>query len=744
MAAKVFYLLQPAFTTGEVSPEVAARVDINKYQSALLKAENAIIRPYGGVFRRMGSRFCAKAKYDGKKSVLMRFSFSDEVTYVLEFGEEYCRVHKFGVYLGVQIQTPFAEEDLPNLRFTQSADVLYVCSRRRPVQVISRYREDDWRIEEFKMNIPPFESINLDEENLLTPSGKTGNISLSSSKDVFTPEDVGAYMRIEHEAAARIITTLETPAEGLSWQIVTRGTWTGTLSIKKSEDGVTWEDYREYRANNDYNASDNGVFSEPTYVKATGSSINFVLTVNAYTHEGIVRIQMVSDAASAQAEVIKPLYAATESANWYWGAFSYRLGFPFCATFFQDRLVFAGSFKSPSTLWFSRTGDYTNFGVETAGADVLDDSAITAPLLSREAFDIRHIVAGTDLIIFTSGNEWLISGSEVVSPTNITPKMQTSRGASIVEPQYIGNRIVYVQRRGSTVRDLGYSYESDNYTGLDLTLLAKHLIAGREITDATYSQEPDSVIYFTASDGSMLCLTYLREQEVYAWSRFVTDGAYESVLCVPEGGKDVIYVLVRRQVCASAVRYIERFVYPSLSEEPTEHVKVDSALKFSYPAPTDVITGLSHLSGKMVQVTADRYLFPLDGLFMVGEDGTLALPEKVNTAVVGLPYAMELETTNVEIQLNDGTIQGRLKNVTAVTLMMTLSYGGRVGLKGLEDSVLFEETDALSGDFRLFSGNRKVTLAQDQNEYGRVVIRHEEPYPFSLTGIVREVAVGGL
>ena len=39
------YISQLAFTTGEVSPDVSSRFDLEQYKSALLEAENVVIRP---------------------------------------------------------------------------------------------------------------------------------------------------------------------------------------------------------------------------------------------------------------------------------------------------------------------------------------------------------------------------------------------------------------------------------------------------------------------------------------------------------------------------------------------------------------------------------------------------------------------------------------------------------------------------------------------------------------------------
>lgn len=849
-----YYAIQPAFTGGEISREVASRVDLDKYQLALLTAENVLLRPYGGLYKRPGTVYCGRARFDDKKAILARFNFSDDICYMLEIGEGYIRVWRDGEYLGVELAAPWREEDLPNLRLTQSADVMYVMSGRCPVQVITRYSEDDWRIGEFEVSIPPFEAVNPDVENVLTPSSLVGEMTLTAARDTFRPELTGAYVKVMHEIESQTVsvtvgaangssntvrtdggwtinvegqwegrlvieqkpflagswvelksytgngsyvehnitggassirmvaylvsgslsadigahyTTVDTNEQsytsynstsfnahadsakallcGGAWKIITHGTWTGTVKIEKSGDNVKWETLRTYTSKNDYNAIESGTFEEYTYIRAVVdcSGCTADLTAMPYTHEGIVKITKVVDARQAKVKVVKPVGALVPTENWNFGCWNDVYGYPSCAAFFQDRLVFAGSTRQPHTVWMSRTGDYTNFGVEKAGGAVTDDSAIQLSLISREVFRIRHLVPTQDLVILTTGNEWIISGANTVTPSKVAPKVQTARGASEVEPQYIGNRVVYVQRRGATIRDMGYAYESDNYTGIDLTLLAKHLVDGQEITDSTYSQEPDSIVYFVRGDGALLCLTYVREQEVFAWSRLITDGEFESVAAIASAGRDRVYVLVKRLVDGVPVRCMEYFAPAVEDSLPAGHVMADCAVMIEFTQPVERLEGLHHLKGREVAVVGDDYAWH-GRRFAVDDDGGLVLPEPCQKVLVGLPYAAKIELPNFEMPgLSDGTMQGRQKFVAGVTLRLDASYGGSVGaaFDDLDDMVY--ESDEL-GRVELYSGDKEVTLRQGGfNNEGRVCVLHDAPYPFKLNAIIRQVVFGG-
>lgn len=94
-----FYSIQPAFTGGEISADVASRIDLDKYQVALLQAENAIVRPYGAVRKRPGMIYCGQTKYQDKKSMLVKFNFTVTVSYMLEIGHKYMRIWRNGQYL---------------------------------------------------------------------------------------------------------------------------------------------------------------------------------------------------------------------------------------------------------------------------------------------------------------------------------------------------------------------------------------------------------------------------------------------------------------------------------------------------------------------------------------------------------------------------------------------------------------------------------------------------------------------
>lgn len=755
-----YYLLQCSFAAGEIAPEVANRVDLDKYNSAVLKAKNCHIRPYGPIYKRPGMRFIARTKYSDKKSIIVPFNgATSNEDYLLEIGHEYIRIHKHGEYLGIELATPFIENTLSNLRFTQSADTMFIVSGDYPVKTLVRYSDASWAFSNFDISDMYFDMNIIDsaEETTITPSATTGsNITLQASSDLFTADMSGMLIKLKQEVETQEIhfskTNSNTVEEqkvyvGEQWKIITHGTWTGTVEVLKSYDGVDWTSYRTYTGKNDYNPLESGSVTEPCFMKAeatiTSGTCEVSLSAMSYYKEGIAQITSYESASVVRADVIKDFGNIKATKLYYWGAWSDKFGYPKTIAFFQDRLCFGGSKAQPYMLWLSRTGDYGNFSVEKASGTVTDDSAVAVGLISRKQFQIKHLVASTDLIILTAGNEWIISGSEVVTPSNINAKMQTTRGCSDVEPIGVGGRLVFVQGRGSTVRDMGYSFETDSYGGNDLTIFAKHIVHGIQIIDAAYKQEPDSTLYMVRSDGTMACLAYIYDQKVYAWSTIDTEGEIEAVSVIQEGDEDSVYVVVKRIVNGDIVRNIECFNNNNnICTDPDCYIMLDCATKITNAEnnPSSAFN-VPSLAGLTINVLADDRWFEN---IIVKSNGDFELPTQAVNVIAGLPYTMEIELPNVEIRTGDGTMQGRKKQVSGCTLRLSNSLGGEIGNdSSLLDLIPYDE-NSTTYKLSLYSGDKEITLPVGGfNKEGRVIIRSNEPFPFNLLMAVREVSFGG-
>lgn len=764
------YISQLAFTTGEISPDVSRRFDLDQFKSALLLAENAVIRPYGAVARRQGSEYIGQVKNKDKSTRLFEFTAEKNKSFLLEIGEQYIRVWRNGIYTGIELQTPFESDVVDKLNCIQSGDVMFICSGKHPVKTLSRYSDTDWRFDTYKLSEQPYGEVNIDKESTVILNGDT----LTATKDIFNADMVGSVMQIEHYVKA--VTTSNTGEvikgykdvwnkdhehthakyyedynninynveqfssdEDLSWKFTTHGTWNGTVKIQISNDnGTTWKDYRVYTSNNDYNVTDTGKVTPSAKLKVVsdlkGGSVNVDLSFLPHVSYGVVEIKEFVDSKHVKVNVLNGVVENEATSKFRFGQWGKGLGYPRVCTFYQDRFILASSFQYPNYIWFSRTGDYSNFGVEKVGGTITDDSAITLPVINRKMYDIRHLIPANDLLILTSGNEWIIDGSKTITPTNCNLRTQTQRGASECEPQYIGNRCVYVQARGCVVRDLGYSYESDNYTGADLTLFVKHLTKYRNFITSAYAQDPDSIVYYVTDDGNIDCLTYIPEQKVYAWSHFTTKGKYKYAESVAEGEQDSLYVIVERDFKSGTVMCIERFE-PMYSAD-NNNVYMDCYIRQTSTENISTIT-VPHLIGEDVQIVVNGRERPIKE---VPPTAIINIDGEAQSVAVGINYTTRLRIPSIEMQIQDGTLQGRLLTMSRLSLNILNSFGGKIGRN-------FNHMDDISlPPLKLYSGDKVCILPKFDGVYSTdasVCILHEKPYPFNLLSVTREVEIGG-
>ena len=764
------YISQLAFTTGEISPDVSRRFDLDQFKSALLLAENAVIRPYGAVARRQGSEYIGQVKNKDKSTRLFEFTAEKNKSFLLEIGEQYIRVWRNGIYTGIELQTPFESDVVDKLNCIQSGDVMFICSGKYPVKTLSRYSDTDWRFDTYKLSEQPYGEVNIDKESTVILNGDT----LTATKDIFNADMVHSVMQIEHFVKAvstsktgEVIQRTEyvtrerhggysrlvgedynninydveqfSADEDLSWKFTSHGTWNGTVKIQIINDnGTTWKDYRVYTSNNDYNVTDTGKVTPSAKLKVVsdlkGGSVNVDLSFLPHSNYGVVEIKEFVDSKHVKVNVLNSVVDNEATSKFRFGQWGKGLGYPRVCTFYQDRFILAASNQYPNYIWFSRTGDYSNFGVEKVGGTITDDSAITLPVINRKMYDIRHLIPANDLLILTSGNEWIIDGSKTITPTNCNLRTQTQRGASECEPQYIGNRCVYVQARGCVVRDLGYSYESDNYTGADLTLFVKHLTKYRNFITSAYAQDPDSIVYYVTDDGNIDCLTYIPEQKVYAWSHFTTKGKYKYAESVAEGEQDSLYVIVERDFKSGTVMCIERF--EPMYNADNNNVYMDCYIRQTSTENISTIT-VPHLIGEDVQIVVNGRERPIKE---VPPTAIINIDGEAQSVAVGINYTTRLRIPSIEMQIQDGTLQGRQLTMSRLSMNILNSFGGKIGRN------FNHMDDILLPPLKLYSGDKVCILPKFDGVYSTdasVCILHEKPYPFNLLSVTREIEIGG-
>ena len=430
--------------------------------------------------------------------------------------------------------------------------------------------------------------------------------------------------------------------------------------------------------------------------------------------------------------------------TWKLGAFSDTTGHPSCVSFFEQRLVFAGTTNEPQTLYFSKSGDYENM---TAGTNA--DDAMIYTIASNQVNRIRYLKAQRTLIVGTTGGEFTVSADgtdAAITPSNIVIKKQSSYGTANVDAIAAGNAVLFLQKAKRKIRELSYNFDTDGYVAPDLTIL-NDIVTKSGITEMSYQQEPDSILWCVRDDGVLAGLTYQRSENVIAWHRHKLGGTFGAGASATGYGvvesaasisgtltEDEFYVIVKRTINGATKRYVEVFANFDFDEnDATDFRFLDSHLTYSGSATT-TLSGLAHLEGQTVSVLADGSTHA----DKVVSSGQISLDRSTSKAVVGLAYDSVLQTMRIEGGAAEGTSQGKTKRISKVVLRLFETVGVKVGpsLTQLE-TVPFRTTSSnLSAPVdTLLAGDKEIEFRDDYNSDGFIFIKQDQPLPCSVLAI---------
>lgn len=584
--------LQRSFAGGEISPELFGRLDLTKFQTGLAECLNFRVLPHGPVENRAGLEYVIRTKDSTKRAVLIPFIYNSNQSVVLEFGDQYIRFHTLGgtvletgqnitaitkanpgvlTYAGAdptngqwfylsgiagmtqlngryvqvanvdtvantyelkdpltganlntsafstytsggtmarvyEITSPYVEADLYDLHFTQSADVLTIVHPTYQQRQLTRTAAANWTLATFTA-VP--------------------TIGTPAAPAVAAPVAAGAATTYYYVCTAIAEGTLEeslaSAEASVSNTLTTAGNY-NTIDPPAVSGAIRYNIYKKV----------SGVYG---YIGQTDGS---ALTDNNITPDLTQTPPQANDPFSGGGE--------------YPGAVGY----------YKGRRWFAGSTNKPQNLWGTKSATESNM---TYSIPTRDDDSITVKLRAREANTIRHIVPLGDLLLLTSGAEWLMrsQNSDTITPSTIDYNTQGYVGSSNTQPSVTSKSVLYEADKGGHVREMLYSFDSQGYDTKDISIMAPHLFDGYTIKQMAFSKAPVPTLWCVRSDGLLLGLTYLPEHEVYAWHKHETEGEFESVCAVPEGTEYVLYVTVLRTIGSSDVRCVERLATRRIS-----------------------------------------------------------------------------------------------------------------------------------------------------------------------------------
>lgn len=720
--------LQRSFGGGEVTPEFWSRIDDARYQNGLALCRNFIVKPQGPVENRPGTIFVRECKTSTNKSRMIPFTYSTTQTMAIEISAGYMRFYTQGAVLlagspaayngatayvagslcssgGVnyyciapttgnappnvtywyampstgefEIPNAYASADLMDIHFVQSADVLTLVHTSYPVRELRRYGATNW-----VLSSPTFQS------SLVPPGG---------------------------------VAAVATGGTGTAYDY--RVTSVGVLNTDESLVSASGTIASG-------NLFTTGAYNTVTWSAAAGASRYFVYkkTSGLWGYVGQTDgLSFKDDNIAADMSRTPPISQAIfASAGDYPGAVSY----------FEQRRCFAGTINKPQNLWMTKSGTESNMNYSLP---IRDDDSVQLRIAAREANSIRHIVPLTSVALLTSGAEWRITSvnGDPVTPANVSVVPQSYIGASMTNPVIIANNILFVSARGGHVREMAYQYQAGGYVTGDLCLRAPHLFDNLDVVDMAYAKAPYPIVWGVSSNGKLLGLTYIPEQQIGSWHQHDTDGLFESCCVVAEGATDVLYMIVKRTINGVAKRYVE-CLHTRQFVAQADAFFVDCGTTYSGAAAA-TITGLTWLEGKTVSVLGDGAVMPQ----CVVTGGSITLSQPVSKAQIGLPITADLQMLPVSLEMQGGG-QGRPKNVNQAWIRVYQSSGIFVGPSFTNLTEMKQRTNENWGAApALKTDELPINIAPFWGANGQVCVRQSAPLPLTITGVSLDVTLGG-
>jgi hypothetical protein len=521
-----FSPLQNTFTSGLLSRRLRARDDLKQYHNGMRQALNGIVLPHGGFMRRPGTYFVNAVKNTTADNALIPFGVAVDQQYVMEVGYQYIR---FYANHGRVIDPDTSDPLEVTTTYTVPKDI------RWAQQADTMYL--------VAPNLPPRK---LQRTGLTTFT--LADVAWADDHAPMQPSNVTA-------------TTLT---------ITGSGPYTLTWNADPKAGGLTSDDDvgRYVR------------FADYTY-KIT-SVTSATVAVADRKHVGA-----------------DPSPAATD---WALGLFSDTDGCR-AVCFFDGRLWYGGSRTAPDVVVASKSDDFDNFdrGISYGSTPTLgnDEMAFPLRLYGGELQTVQWLAGINDFLVAGSaGGEFRIfsaGSTDVLTPTTTAVRNASYRGSAYAVPQQIGTQIVFLQRNRRQCYQLQYDIVRDNFVSTDLMLMAEDVPDSDKngrggLLRTAYQATPDSILWLTHGDGSLIGLTYEPSQDVQGVVPQMIGNGQAAVddICViqnPDASADELWFLATINVGGTDEQYVcymDKQFRPSLSYEQATTAEKVKAMDEAY------------------------------------------------------------------------------------------------------------------------------------------------------------------
>lgn len=733
------------FTSGELSPRLLGRTDLTRYFNGAGLIRNFIVHPHGGLTRRPGTYFCAEVKDSNKFTRVIPFEFSTVEAYILELGNLYVRfyanqgqIQSAGV--PYEVVGPWTEAQLVDLKFTQSADIIYVCHPDVRPKQINRFSDTNWTITNYAFQDGPYLAMNTDAAKTLASSvtaiGASGTLT-AAGHTPFAATDVGRLVRLRvgsnwgwGEITSFVSTTV------VNW--IVRGTIGGTGADPDWRLGA-WSDTTGwpacagfYEERLCFGYTDN----RPSNV--WGSTSGDFTNHAPSAADGTVRDDDALDFQIADDKV--------NAIRWISGGRDLLVG-----TQGAEYLITGGpnSPLTPTNLQVKRQTTYGSY-----------DAALPARLGSSVMFIQR---AGRKVRELAFNFE--VDGYRAPDLTILSEHISSSGFVDMDYQQEPDSILWHVRADGFLV---GMTFEKEQ----EVVAWHGHDIGGTfgsgpavvesiaVIPDPTDSyNELWMVVARTINGATKRYIEFMtgefNSQNGLVSAHFVDsglngDGRVATTLLLSDstvgvgrtftaGVASFVIGDIGRQIWANNGRaVITGFTSSTV-------VTCEIILAFddvSYTADewglaSKTFGGLGHLEGQTVAVLRDGAVHPN----VVVTGGQVTLNAFTLRAVIGLPYTSRLETLPVEPRQGE-TIQAKTKRIVKSTIRFHESLGAKYGSLNEADKLevipFRSGGDPMDSPPPLFTGDKEISVPMGWDNRGEMLLIQDQPLPMTVLMIVHD------
>lgn len=465
----------------------------------------------------------------------------------------------------------------------------------------------------------------------------------------------------------------------------------------------------------DYPTAAGKIYADTIDSIASVTAVKFTFSESVYTYwptnqQGCIHaIHFYSGSTTAsggnvQDDYINPDMTVTPPDDTQDAHFSAADEYPGCVGIYEQRLVFASTRNSPSTIWMSRIADLYNF---TAHDSIREDDALELTLAATEFPNINHLVMGRDLMLFGDGGEWLVApvqGNALTYKT-ASAKLQSMIGSDrSLQPLQLADETLFAERGGTCLRSINYNYTSDSYQSQDLSVIAQSLFRANPIVSMAYKQHPDSIVECVLKDGRVATLVYMKEQEVAAWSIQELGGGWKakeivSPKCIVNGTTEMMLLVEKSGA----------FQLWKVRDD-------DDAMT---DASQVILDGMHIETGSAPTGTGEHGIALGNGTYAVGwpvESEYVSIrpePEKGQTAQMEIKNA-----TEAEIRVTDAT---------------TFSVKPYVAPSGWREVAI--PAVRSGSEVTLSAKDCKRLMTGSNNRDGRIHLKHVEPWPLTILSV---------